>query len=305
MKKVFDYIYSFYNGYSKGSWLLIAVFMSVSVFLNYYFGINGKIYAQSDFISFLLFALMYGLHWFGAFFILKTMNPLITISLNKKTFLIVGMSVLSFAFRAIADYHKPLIDCFSTEGHYRLNQLIFNDLFRFLYLFVPVFVTWFLLDKKKMPLYGFSLKNHTFKLYFIMLACMLPLIIGASFLGDFLSYYPRFKTILSEAYSNVDIVLFELFYGLDFVAIELFFRGFLIIGLIKITGIHAIVPMASFYLSIHYGKPVGESISSFFGGCLLGLMSFHTQSIVGGIMVHVGIAWMMELGATIGNWLKG
>ena len=94
---------------------------------------------------------------------------------------------------------------------------------------------------------------------------------------------------------------FELSYGFDFVSIEFFFRGFLILALLHICGQHCIIPVACFYCSIHFGKPMGEAISSFFGGVLLGIVSFNTRSIWGGLFVHLGIAWMMEIGGFLGS----
>jgi hypothetical protein len=40
---------------------------------------------------------------------------------------------------------------------------------------------------------------------------------------------------------------------------------------------------------------MGEAISSFFGGLLLGIISYNTKSIQGGFILHVGIAAMMEI----------
>jgi hypothetical protein len=37
-----------------------------------------------------------------------------------------------------------------------------------------------------------------------------------------------------------------------------------------------------------------EAVSSIFGGYILGVIALQTRSIWGGILVHVGIAWMME-----------
>jgi len=99
-------------------------------------------------------------------------------------------------------------------------------------------------------------------------------------------------------------VLFELSYGTDFFSIELFFRGFLIVGFMKWVGKDAIIPMACFYCTIHFGKPLGECISSYFGGLLLGIVAYHTRSVYGGLFVHLGIAWLMELGGYIGNMLQ-
>jgi hypothetical protein len=61
--------------------------------------------------------------------------------------------------------------------------------------------------------------------------------------------------------------------------------------------------MAMFYCTIHFGKPMGECISSYFGGMLLGVVTYHTKTIFGGFMVHVGIAWLMELGGHFGKQL--
>ena len=90
--------------------------------------------------------------------------------------------------------------------------------------------------------------------------------------------------------------MYEISYGLDFVSIELFFRGFLVIGFIRFEGINTILPMAVFYCTIHFGKPLAECISSYFGGIILGVLAYRTKLILGGLMVHLGLAWMMEIG---------
>ena len=69
----------------------------------------------------------------------------------------------------------------------------------------------------------------------------------------------------------------------------------LIDGLAQILGRHAVLPMAVIYCFLHTGKPPGEAISSIFGGYILGVIAYETKSIWGGIIVHVGIAWMMEV----------
>jgi membrane protease YdiL (CAAX protease family) len=133
---------------------------------------------------------------------------------------------------------------------------------------------------------------------------MIPLIALASTQPDFLYTYPKLKTLqfLSDEKNNLFYkLLYELSYGSDFVTIELFFRGFLILAFAKWVGKDAILPMAVFYCTIHFGKPLGECVSSFFGGIILGVITFHTRSIYGGLMVHLGIAWLMELGGYLGN----
>jgi membrane protease YdiL (CAAX protease family) len=79
--------------------------------------------------------------------------------------------------------------------------------------------------------------------------------------------------------------------------VELCFRGFFVIGMSSILGREAVVPMAVFYCTIHFGKPGLEAVSSLFGGYILGAVTYQTRSIWGGVIVHMGLAWMMELAA--------
>ena len=135
---------------------------------------------------------------------------------------------------------------------------------------------------------------------------MIPLIALASIQKDFLTIYPKvhFLNTLSIADQKWRYAVYELCYGFDFVSIEFFFRGFLILSLLKICGKQCIIPMACFYCTIHFGKPMGEAISSFWGGILLGIISYNTRSIWGGLIVHLGIAWLMEIGGWLGAILK-
>jgi len=42
---------------------------------------------------------------------------------------------------------------------------------------------------------------------------------------------------------------------------------------------------------------LGEAISSFFGGFILGVHALEKRNIFGGIVIHVGIAYLMEIAA--------
>jgi len=177
---------------------------------------------------------------------------------------------------------------------------------RGLFLFLAIWIYWYFTDKKEQPFYGFTLKNFNTKPYFVMLLIMVPLIAAASTQADFLTSYPRVQKLLSIDFANSEhwkhFALYEFLYGLDFFSIEFFFRGFLILAFVGIVGPKAILPMAYMYVVIHWNKPMGELISSFFGGTLLGIVAYYSRSIVGGIIVHVGIAWMMEIGAFISKY---
>jgi membrane protease YdiL (CAAX protease family) len=73
----------------------------------------------------------------------------------------------------------------------------------------------------------------------------------------------------------------------------------LVIGIVSIIGREAILPMALLYVVIHFGKPLTETISSFFGGYILGVFAYKYKNIMGGIIIHIALAWMMELAAII------
>jgi hypothetical protein len=49
---------------------------------------------------------------------------------------------------------------------------------------------------------------------------------------------------------------------------------------------------------------MGEAISSFWGGVLLGIISYNNKTVWGGLVVHLGIAWLMEAGSWIGLLFK-
>ena len=175
--------------------------------------------------------------------------------------------------------------------------------FKLLIVLIPLMI--FYNVSPQSSFWGLTVNNVRWQPYGLMLLLMLPLIMFASTQPDFLEAYPRVRQIdFITPHTECLLchrLLYEFSYGIDFITIELFFRGFLIFGFIRYAGAAAIVPMATFYCSIHFGKPLLECISSFFGGLVLGVVAYRTRSIVGGLAVHVGIAWMMELGGYLGN----
>jgi hypothetical protein len=52
--------------------------------------------------------------------------------------------------------------------------------------------------------------------------------------------------------------------------------------------------MVVVYAFLHFGKPAGETISSIFGGYILGILAFQSRNIFGGLIAHLGVAWGME-----------
>jgi hypothetical protein len=154
--------------------------------------------------------------------------------------------------------------------------------------------------------YGLRRKGVNFKIYGLLFLFMIPIIGIACLMPDIQSYYPVYMRSggaqwaeymgISEIWA---ILLFEAFYLIDFISVELFFRGFLVIGLSKYLGKAGLLPMITLYAMLHFGKPIGEAISSVFGGYILGVLAYETRNIYGGIVLHAGIAILMEIFAAI------
>lgn len=305
MRKVIEDLRAFILMQKAVHWLVLMAFCAVSVYVNYAFDMQKHIDRLDWPEEFLFTVLLYAVHTIFAYLLYSFVSGNFAYWKKPGFLTLLCLSFLIFAFRAVMYKHHHWVRDWSGPDSGRLNGHVFSDLFRLAYLAIPISIIWYVMDRGRMPLYGCSVENHKWRLYWTLLLCMVPLIVGASFLSDFLDYYPRGSKLLKYDPPVWKILLFELFYGLDFSSIELFFRGFMVMAFARFVGMNAILPMSAFYLSIHYGKPLGEAISSFFGGTILGVISFHSRSILGGIMVHAGIAWLMELGGWIGNWVKG
>ena len=208
-----------------------------------------------------------------------------------------------FSMRVNFDWHQEwVVNKWSgADKDFYLHSV--NWIVRVFVLLIPVGIIWFVKDKDTQPFYG-TASLDSLKPYLLMLLFMLPLITLASTQNDFLKIYPKAKLLHTIPMSNwIDkwrYVVFEFCYGFDFLSIEFFFRGFLILSLMRICSLHCIIPVACFYCAIHFGKPMGEAISSFFGGTILGIVVYNTGSIWGGLIVHLGTAWMMEIGGWLG-----
>ncbi|WP_077924153.1 CPBP family intramembrane glutamic endopeptidase [Spirosoma sp. 209] len=199
-------------------------------------------------------------------------------------------------------------------GHVALSRQLFGgEVFVFLYyclhnlqsvltIVLPLYVFYRLVDQRLNPsaFYGMAPKRKGLALYALLLALMVPLITLASFQPDFLASYPTYHDTGANAFFGVPewvtALVYEFCYGWDFVPTELLFRGFLVIGMSRVMR-GPVLPMVVWYCAIHFGRPLGEAVSSVFGGYLLGVLALSTRSIWGGLLIHIGIAWGMELAA--------
>ncbi|GJM60637.1 hypothetical protein PEDI_11890 [Persicobacter diffluens] len=174
---------------------------------------------------------------------------------------------------------------------------------RFVMMLFLLLLLYYAFDKKHLSnFYGLDFRLKSMKPYWWILAGMAVIIFFASFLESIQAYYPLYKKSGAHAfvaYRGVTevwaVVLFESAYSLSFVMVELFFRGFLVLAFYRYLGSRVVLAMAMSYMVFHFGKPLPEAISSLFGGYLLGILSMQSKNIWGGVVVHVGIALLMEL----------
>jgi len=301
MNQIIRYIKQYARETDKKVFIFVTIFTAVIIFINYNAGLDRLIRKNNPFPV--------KLFWWYIVFLTAFAVPYMAAGhfglsgyKGKRIFLLLVLfAPFIFALKITLDITFPL--SYHPEWNDYWNHIVYWP-FLLLVVWGILFFIWKKIDRHQ-PFYGIQVRHLDLKPYLLMLLIMVPLIAIASTQPDFLAVYPKLNTI--SAFTNLPgfqwwhQLLYEISYGIDFIGIELFFRGFLILAFVKWAGRDAILPMACFYCAIHFGKPMGECISSYFGGILLGIVVYHTRSIFGGLLVHLGIAWMMELGGYIGN----
>ena len=303
MQEILKYISNYIRSLNVGVFIACTLLCALMIFLNFHYTIDYKIDALNSITAsfcyrYLIFLIAFALPY--SFYTISGKNYF-------RSGLIFSLIILSpaiFSWKMAMSTDLHLSD--NGQWNYYWNQITYWPI-RLLVMSLILFIIWKFFYKKE-PFFGLTIKNFSWKPYVIMLLIMVPLIAAASTQPDFLSMYPKLRDVVSVL---ADVrnkwfyhLLHELSYGSDFISVELFFRGFLVLAFIKVAGKDAILPMACFYCTIHFGKPLGECISSYFGGIILGIVVYNTRSIIGGLVVHLGIAWLMELGGYIGNSFK-
>lgn len=300
MKKFLSYFQDFYSdGFDWQLHLSVIVFVSIFVWLNFSYDF------ERSYIGYRSWKSVFG------FFLLQTFPFYVVILmqcyfkqdwsiLQNSTFwwiTIIGFAILAFS-RGFP-YTMDIAELFPNG----IRGFAAKCLMKFKRVFViilPLFIL-YLATKTQFNyknFYGLTLKDAHVQPYIILLLGMVPLVYFASLDDSFLRAYPKYNGYNAHLYLKVPeyviVAIYEFCYGVGFIAVELFFRGFLVIGLAILLGKDAILPMAATYVFLHFGKPAGEAVSSFFGGYILGVIALYSGNIWGGVFVHVGIAWLME-----------
>lgn len=306
MKKIWQYLVRHVKeDFDVRQYVPVFFFLAVVLFINYRFNFDDLVLkSQRGIIKWLYYFLFFATAYYGA------LIPLSFYSKNRffrdKVFWIKStIGLLALSLDSSVPYLRDLVEfMFQPDVQLWAYKVIINWVGLFTVLF-PLSMVYFIYDRDDNHYYGFLPKRFDARPYFQMLLIMLPFMIAASFLPSFLKQYPMYRVSIAHELLNIPewltVLIYEFAYGFDFITVEFLFRGFMVIGMMQILGRHAVLAMAVTYCFLHTGKPLGEAISSIFGGYLLGVIAYETKSIWGGIIVHVGIAWMMEL---IGFWQR-
>lgn len=286
----------YHSSFSLGYVITVLVIMALFVNYRYYplpgwsMQVNGTSYPFIT--SYLLYLVPFATAFLLQFLFFANAAHL----RSKWLWFIILLAPAVFSFRLNFNFYGFFVDATVSGREQQYWYYIFNRLMKIITLLLPVSLFWLVKDRKVETVYGFK-TNFNWQPYFVLVVMMLPAVAAASSHPSFLKTYPAAFHVIGSIHQNdwPRWFLYELCYGLDFLSIEYFFRGLLVIALIKICGLHSIIPAACFYCCIHFGKPMPEAIGSFFGALLLGIISYHTRSIWPSLIVHIGVAASIEI----------
>ncbi len=308
MQALFAYFQDFFQAVNRSFFVFCTLLAAVLVWANYRWGIEPRWLAALQprplkFMGFYcLYLLAFGLPWLFYLLVLRAgpCPPALLV------FLLLAPAV--FALKVSAGGWQEWLRTLVPGNGGRYLALVSDWPIRLLLtLFLVMCLRW-LMDRLDAPpgTLGFGAQRVSWSTYGWLLAAMAPLVVFAASQPAFLQAYPKLRAIffLPPGASRIaGGIGYELSYGSDFFTIELFFRGLLVVWLCRWMGPAAILPMAVFYCSIHFGKPLLECVSSYFGGMILGVLACYSESILGGIVVHLGLAWMMEAAALASSYI--
>jgi hypothetical protein len=305
MQTIFGYFQDYYNQTNKSFLLFCTAFAALLIFANFKWGIEQKWIAAlpnrpAKFAAFyLLYLIAFGAPYlYYGIFVKPAAFGFIPVALLLLAPAIFALKVSAGGWQELIKYWLPTKNAqyFSIIADWPIRLLITGS--------IVILISWVIKepgDSFAVQL-GINSKNFSWWPYLLLLLAAIPLVAFAASQPAFLQTYPKLGVLrFMPQGTNTFLkkIGYELAYGSDFFTIELFFRGFLVVLLTRYFGTATILPMAVFYCSIHFGKPLLECISSYFGGLLLGIIACYSQSILGGIIVHLGLAWMMEFAALL------
>lgn len=309
MNKILYYLYYYVSKEFKWKFYLVfLLFLVVSVFVNYQLDWwDGKTFQNyllrphyGKWSEAVMFGLFHSFPYLVVIGLLKLFKY--SIRLTTQFWIAIVLGFFLIGLRRGTDYYQVL-SSYMEPNNWRFLRTIFYNFYTLLLMFIPLWIAYKVSYKKGLGhFYGIQIRGVNFAPYWIMLLGMVPLILGASFTDAFLEMYPSYSVRQGTQFAEYHSIhkiwsfwIYEFAYILDYASIEIFYRGFLIFIMVKYLGRHAILPMVVAYVWLHFGKPLGETIGSAFGGYILGIVALYSRNIWGGIFIHMGVAFLMDV----------
>lgn len=315
MKKYIKFLKEYFRKYYNTRLYLSTAFLLIGlIYLEVVVDIRDEYISPffGDYIQLVLYFFLQAIPYFISCLLIYFFTDVKSFLYDKKFWLhsIVGFLILahyrSFYWDSeLANTLNPEIARFVYKSISKLMDVLL--------IAIPLGVFYWFFDKKHFGhFYGLQTNGVSWGVYGYCMLVMAVLVWGASYQSSFLAYYPTYKKVGGEAFSHYvgvsegwSFVVYEVCYAMKFVSVELFFRGFLVFSMLRFLKGYAILPMAVTYCVLHFGKPYGETVSSIFGGYLLGVFAYYSKNIYGGIAVHMGIAVLMDVAAYIQIYMLG
>lgn len=312
MKVLLNYFKSYFS--TQFHWLthlLVLLFIFGVIGINEYFDFFRKFLQLSEHSLQRTFryVIMNSLAFIGPVILISIFQTKDRIIANKKYLVYGFLGVLLISLDSSYYTLKYLDQIIPHEHGYGFYYSCISNLGSLFSIVIPLVLVYFTTRHFKPEFYGVNINKASIKSYLILASLLIPIVFIAASGEDFLRYYPSYKyqsVHISGWTEWMKVLTFESCYGFDFFAVELMFRGYMVVALSRFAGKEVILPMVSLYAVLHFGKPMLEIISSVFGGFALGVMSYKSRNIYGGLIVHLGVAWGMELAAfLLLNWSFG
>jgi membrane protease YdiL (CAAX protease family) len=223
--------------------------------------------------------------------------------------LVTGWSTLLFSLTIglFLFWHNGVMESFRYKGSY--NSFEYYYLLNIISLLFPAFFLIFYILKRELKDFGMTTGDLKLGLIIALggFACFIPVLLIFGPQKQFQDYYLSNQLGSSQAIQGMRFVLghykggaiawdrllfHECVMGFYMLAWEWFFRGFMLNGLKKIMPVVlAAVVQAGLFCVLHLGKPPIETISSFFGGCLLAFVAIRCKSMLPCFLIH----WLISM----------
>lgn len=294
------FLLSYFKSFYKEAWSF-KLFLQMLFLAIFFFALNQAFSIKKEYVSYIeMGGLKYLKVWLfffiPMFFTLLLLHKHQTIPQFKKVLqqvLIVSLCyTLAVSYRGFYEFIPENL----TRGRAYTAEMFLSSVTRSLLLIGPTL----LILKWKIPKSSWGLKfsKKGWSIYLSLGLLVIAMAWLASQNAAFTNFYPMYKARLSGDWLGLGmesrIYIWEGIYAFNFYAVEFFFRGFMVFFFAQYLGARGIWIMAMMYFTIHFSKPEAEAISSYFGGLFLGILSFYSKSIYGGVFLHIALALSVD-----------